>query len=119
MDIPVISVREHFRKRPGMYLGAAWMSRFEPWLCGVMLAERVHNIAEGCRVFPHLDKFEEFLSKKRGYSRNVRSFGFAKKKAKLLVKKPNSNAFDEDAEAYNIWMKLYDDFTKAMDCGKI
>lgn len=102
-EIKPITLREHFSKRPSMYIGKACMASFMPWLLGIRIAEDTHRIKDEDRIFPHLNGFEEHLSKKRGYSGSVKSYGFARKKAK-----------DDDVEAFHLWMKWYDEYTKKL-----
>lgn len=69
---------DHFRKRPGMYMGAADINLLEQWVIATSFVEDLHGIPIADRFFPvNLSLFETWVAKTVGLS-SARSFGLAR-----------------------------------------
>lgn len=87
-EIPTFTLREHFSKRPSMYIGKPSMERFMIWLMGIHIAEDQHQIPEEKRVFPHLRGFESYLKKRfKRYSGNRGTYGWALRLCEVCSRK--------------------------------
>src|SRR5579859_1627702 len=106
-EIMKIEPVDHFRKRPGMYMGKASIFGFQCVLAGIGLAEQTQGTNITNKMFPALNDFEKWLAKKyKDYTRDTKSFGLALKRCN-----------DDDHEAFYLWFQWYDEFIERNDNG--
>lgn len=98
-EIRTITLWQHFRQRPSMYMGKRSIFGLQCFLHGVQMTAACGHYDKYKETFPDFlwEEFEEWLSKKKNVSR-MKSFNIA------------LNEANDDEKAFDLWMDWYAEF---------
>lgn len=93
-----------FSERPSMYLGETSLKLLRVFINAIHMTENLHDIPTNKSLLPgDLGEFENWLARhNKNYCGATLSYGLAMRKSQ-----------NNDKEAFNLWMKWYNEFVES------